>query len=191
MTRDNHGCRRHRVTEKRRSIHPYFPPPKVPCSTTLPMHHEQTFLLHILFRENSHPPWETSPEHTSSGKMITLVSSTLFLLAMSRSTPRASPSLPLAINHRGDSGIKEKQHKTARGGSAAINAIQRQLKPKLSTAQATMPTKREPSAHVTWTSTRILIMWIRRDYVGNNILSERTTLRNRSHTATNPFTKGD
>ena len=64
--------------------------------------------------------------------------------------------LPFAINQRGDSGMKLKQHSTAKGGTADTRAKSRQLCPKLRTVQAATPTNTEPTAQVTWTSTKIL-----------------------------------
>lgn len=61
------------------------------------------------------------------------------------------------MSHRGDSGMKLKQQSTAKGGTADTRDSNRQLCPKLRTAHAATPTNTEPMAHVTWTSTKILI----------------------------------
>lgn len=73
-----------------------------------------------------------------------------------RNFDTANSHLPFAMSHRGDSGMKPKQHRTVRGGTADIRARRRQLCPNERTAHAAKPTNKEPMAHITWTSTRTL-----------------------------------
>lgn len=98
----------------------------------------------------------TPRTHTSSGAIEMSVTATLFHLAICRSTASASRSLLRVSSQRGDSGTNTRQQAIGKVGMAVRRAIHLQLWPRPRTTQETTATKRDPTAHIAWVSTRIL-----------------------------------